>query len=304
MTPRLLLLTLWFVAALSATARAQSSVTIDRQADRLVIKIEGRRVGEYVWKDPAVLRPYFAHLHTPGGVQVTRNHPPREGQDATDHAAMHPGLWLAFGDLSGADFWRNKGAVQHIEFIQEPQTTSTGGAFSVRNRYIIGGPTLCEEECAIQIIPRGESFLLDWVSQFRGSKEFTFGDQEEMGLGLRVASNLTVKNGGQILNSDGLTNEKQVWGKQADWCDYRGVVDGQSVGVAIFAHPQSFRRSWFHARDYGVLVANPFGQKAFTKGAPSSIRVKPGETFRLHFGVLVHSGNVDLPSAVKQWRSN
>ena len=32
-------------------------------------------------------------------------------QDLDDHPTMHPGLWLAFGDINGADFWRNKGRV-------------------------------------------------------------------------------------------------------------------------------------------------------------------------------------------------
>ena len=60
--------------------------------------------------------------------------------------------------------------------------------------------------------------------------------------------------------------------------------------MAIFPHPDNFRKSWFHARDYGLLVANPFGQKAFVKGAASRVEVKPNEPFRLRFGVLIYGG--------------
>jgi hypothetical protein len=59
----------------------------------------------------------------------------------------------------------------------------------------------------------------------------------------------------------------------------------------------NFRPSWFHARDYGLFVANPFGRQAFRKGEPSRVEVKPGETFRLRFAVLLHSGEVDLAAA-------
>ena len=52
--------------------------------------------------------------------------------------------------------------------------------------------------------------------------------------------------------------------------------------------PQNFRRSWFHARDYGLLVANPFGQNAFTKGEKSRVTISAGEKFTLEFGVLVY----------------
>jgi hypothetical protein len=122
-----------------------------------------------------------------------------------------------------------------------------------------------------------------------------------MGLGVRVATPLTVKRGGQILNSDGRKNERQVWGKQADWCDYGGVIDGEPAGVTLMPDPKNFRRCWFHARDYGVLVANPFGRNAFTRGEKSKVVVRKGETFRLRFGVLVHSGETDVAAAYKAW---
>ena len=57
-------------------------------------------------------------------------------------------------------------------------------------------------------------------SQFSGPEEFYFGDQEEMGLGVRVATPLAVKNGGRLLKSEGGIGEKQVWVRQSDWCDY------------------------------------------------------------------------------------
>ena len=68
-----------------------------------------------------ILRPYFCNVHAPGGIQVTRNHPPVAGQDATDHDTMHPGLWLAFGDINGQDFWRNKGRIEHVRFTEPPK---------------------------------------------------------------------------------------------------------------------------------------------------------------------------------------
>lgn len=298
---RALLAILATVCLCASPARSQSPLTFERREGRLQVRLNGRPLGDYVWSDPNVLRPYFARLHAPNGKQLTRNHPPVEGKDATDHATMHPGLWLAFGDLSGADFWRNKGTVRHLEFLQDPQTTSDGGVLVVRNRYETGGKTICEERCSIRIHSQAGATLLEWTSDFSSSEAITFGDQEEMGLGIRVATGLTVKDGGQIRNSDGLINEKQVWGKQADWCNYHGLIAGEDAGVAIFPSPQNFRRSWFHARDYGVLVANPFGQNAFTKGEKSKLVVPAGQTFRLRFGVLLHSGNIDLHAAYQQW---
>ena len=67
---------------------------------------------------------------------------------------MHPGLWLAFGDISGHDFWRNKARIRHAGFVKEPFTTETHGGFSVWNEYVADGQIICEEICRIAILPR------------------------------------------------------------------------------------------------------------------------------------------------------
>lgn len=276
-------------------------IAFEAKAGGLQIQIDGRPFAEYVLQDPSVRRPYFANLHAPNGKQFTRNHPPIVGKDSVDHATMHPGIWLAFGDVAGADFWRNKGVVTHVEFVEKPLVDKHGGRFAVKNRYASNGKILFEEICRIGIAMQANGYMLEWNSEFHGPEDFAFGDQEEMGLGVRVATPITVKNGGCIQNADGLKNEKQVWGKQSDWCTYGGVINGQSVGVTLMPAPSNFRRCWFHSRDYGVLVANPFGQNAFTKSPKSKVIVRRGDTFRLRFGILVHSGDVDIAAAYKAW---
>jgi hypothetical protein len=287
---------------LPAQAEADSDrphVTFAMAEDALAIEIGGCPFARYVFQDETTLRPYFADVHAPGGVQVTRNHPPVVGQDATNHAAMHPGIWLAFADLNGADFWRNQATVRHVGFDEPPQGGDGTGRLVVRNRYEAGDETVCEETCRITIKVQPIGHWLLWDSEFRSEQEISFGDQEEMGLGVRVATPLAVQQGGRITNSDGLMGEAQAWGKQADWCDYSGEIDGRRIGLLIMPDPRNFRRSWFHARDYGLLVANPFGQRAFTGGESSRVVVQPDTPFRLRFAVLVHAGALD-PAAV--WR--
>ena len=278
-------------------ASAGESVTFDTGKDQVAIAIDGKPVARYVFRDDKILRPYLADVHARGGAQVTRNLPPVAGVDATDHETMHPGIWLAFGDLSGSDFWRNKATVKHVRFLISPTVEDGVGKFAVLNRYVSGDKKICEERCRLTIYPHDSGHVLIWSSTFSGDRPFTFGDQEEMGLGLRVATPLAVKNGGTLLNSDGLKNEAQVWGKQADWCDYSGHIDGKAVGVMLVPDPKNFRRSWFHARDYGFVAANPFGRNAFTKEAKSAVTVDaPGKVFRLGFAIFLHD-KLDDPAA-------
>lgn len=292
------------LASACGPAFSQSDVTFKQHEGHLDISIEGKPFATYVWNDSQILRPHFKTIHAPSGEVVTRNSPPVEGQDAMDHATMHPGLWMAFGDVSGQDFWRNKVQVKHAKFVTEPTSSGKAGRFAVQNIYVSADRwAVCQELCQIQISVEPSGYLIDWRSEFTHDSAFSFGDQEEMGLGIRMATPLTVKNGGEMLNSNGQRNEKEVWGKAADWCDYHGGKD-HPVGILVMADPSNFRRSWFHARDYGLLVANPFGQNAFKQGPKSLIEVKKGEKFKLHFGVLVHGDQPDLNAAYKAWSAS
>ncbi|MFN9037164.1 MAG: DUF6807 family protein, partial [Planctomyces sp.] len=94
---------------------------IQRKEDRLILSDGDGVIGEYVFRDPKILRPYFAGLRSVSGFQVTRHHPPRPGVDAVDHDTMHPGLWLGLGEFTGSDFWRNRGEWRHVKFAEEPR---------------------------------------------------------------------------------------------------------------------------------------------------------------------------------------
>lgn len=237
---------------------ADPDLAFMRQAGSLEVRIGKTTVARYVYQDPKVSRPYFVDLRTPSGLQVSRRHPPVEGQDATDHLGLHTGFWLSFGDLNGYDYWRLKARTEHAGFVTEPQTSSGHGEFAVRNRYLTADGTGCvaEEICryVIQTVPGGYRIALD--SEFSpGDGELVFGDQEEMGLGLRMATELVVdsKQGGRILDSEGRINGKDIWGKTAAWCDYAGPLAGDNgkrwAGMTLLTGPGNFRPCWSHARD-------------------------------------------------------
>ena len=288
-----------------ASAETLSASTIrfakSTEAGQLPILMDGQVVAVYVFADPEISRPYFSDLRAPGAPQVSRNHPPLTGKDIDDHATYHPGLWMAFGDVSGSDYWRLKAAVRHVEFIEPPSGGEGQASFAVRNRYTRqdrADQTVCEEICRYTILADPAGYLILWDATFRAEEEFYFGDQEEMGLGVRVATQIRVDRdqegdvpagNGTMIDSEGRRNGKEIWGHDADWCDYSGSRGEWLVGMTIFCHPDNFRRSWFHARDYGLLLANPFGRQAFGHGDSSRVVVQPGESLRLRYGVLVHA---------------
>jgi hypothetical protein len=300
MLKNVLFVTMSIVAVLAAAGcgrqpeqgRQAPEVSFEYRPGQLLVRVGGEEFATYVYSDPEIPRPYFAHVKTPSGIQVTRNHPPVPGKDETDHATFHPGIWLAFGDISGNDYWRLGAKVEHEMFVGDPQGGPGEGTFTVRNYYCraADGSRMVLEVCKYTVIADEGCYILISESTFSSDQEdFYFGDQEEFGLGVRVATPISVRYGGHMVNAEGLVDEKGVWGKASDWCDYHGVVDDTLIGMTIMPDPLNFRQCWYHARDYGFIAANPFGRKAMNQGPESKVVVKKGEKFHLGFGVAVYS---------------
>jgi hypothetical protein len=278
----------------AAATSEQPAVSFRHEPNVLHIEIGGRRFADYIYADREITRPYFTHVTTPAGIRVTRNHPPEEGSDLVDHAMMHPGIWMAFGDLSGNDYWRLKAKVEHEMFTRAPKGGSGKGAFVVRNYYLKSGTTdrIASEEASYTILVTPEGYLLLWDTTFAPygeTDEIVFGDQEEMGLGIRVQTRLAEQFGGVISDAEGREGAEKIWSTQSDWVDYSGTFEGKWIGMTVMPHPANFRKSWYHARDYGFTAANPFGREAMKAGPTSEVIVRQGESLRLRYGVLIHS---------------
>jgi hypothetical protein len=175
------------------------------------------------------------------------------------------------------------------------------GSFVEHKQYVrADGSEICQEKFRWEIHPRHDGYLMVWDSTFISPVEFTFGDQEEMGLGMRIASPLAEVSGGRLTDAESRHGAKEIWSQSSQWCDYSGTVKDCSLGLTLLCHPDNFGPSWMHARDYGLLVANPFGRKAMKKGDVSQLVVQPGESLRLRYGIWCHACEELDPSRVDE----
>ena len=247
----------------------------------------------YCYHDDKITRPFFAHVRAPAGVQVTRHHPPIEGQDIVDHDTFHPGIWMSFGDISGSDYWRIKARVRHAEFVERAAGRCGKGTFAVRNQYLDQkdpSKVVCEEIARYTFLVRPAGYLLLWDSTFSSDHEFDFGDQEEMGLGFRVATPLRVGASGEdnlppgngtILDSEGRKNGDAGVGQ------LRRLVRLQRHD----RRPTRRHDNLLPSREFPAKLVScprlraagsqPFGRQAFGKGEASKVVVKPGEKMRI-----------------------
>jgi len=226
--------------------------------------------------------PYVHPLNVAGGTSVTEDAP-------SDHPHHHS-LWTAHGDVSGADFWSGAGRIRHLGF----KRLSAGPAYAeivAVNSWEAEGARLLVEERRVRFwnVPSGE-WVIDYEVVLAPEGEVVLGDTKEAGmLSLRVASSMTVLRGGQLTNSWGGLNEREVWGRRAVWCDYSGPLAGSVWGIAVFDHPSNPRHpTYWHARDYGLMAANVFGVSYFTGEGRGDMRVAAPLRFR--YRVFVHRG--------------
>jgi hypothetical protein len=276
---------------LQTPARASiAGWSFEMRAERLLIRLNGQAIATYVFRDKVVKRPYFMDVHTAAGTRLTRHYPPDAATEATDHPAMHPGLWLAFGRLNGQDYWRNRATVQHVRFLQEPVVEGPVLRFSVINGYLSPDKrrVICDETAEFQWRYGTDGVVLRWKSVITAtSGGIELGHQEEMGLGVRLASPLRVKEGrGELVNSQGGRDEKGTWGKPAEWWAASMPAGGDGLeeraGVQVVARSSSGLSFWGHTRDYGLIVANPSPRPVEKKDL---LLLKAGEPLKLEFTV-------------------
>ncbi len=236
-------------------------------------------------------RPHLAPVNGPFGASVTWGGPP-------DHK-HHRSLWVAHGEVNGADNWsENPG---HAKTVNEKIAVASGPALGLIRatnswRTAQGKRLLAEQAEFVFYATAYEQRIVDVnVALTATEADVLFGDTKEGGtLSVRVAPSLEVEETGTLINSYGGVNEKEVWGKRAQWCDYSGLLEGRVAGIAVFDHPSNFRHPvWWHARNYGLMTANLFGLSHFTgdKDQRGDFTLRKGETLALRYRVLVHAGN-------------
>lgn len=105
---------------------------------------------------------------------------------------------------------------------------------------------------------------------------------------VRMAEDLSVKQGGVMVNSEGQSGEKATFGQRAAWMDYYGKRQNTGYeGIAVLQHPSNewFPSPWF-TRDYGFISPTPMNWPE--NGEATSL--KKGEKIKLRYRVIVHGG--------------
>lgn len=298
---------------------------VEQKADKRVdVMIDGKLFTSYWWPD-SVYKPVLYPILTVTGTPVTRGFPikPREGE-RIDH--IHQvGNWFNYGNVNGYDFWGNGsegkrnvngGQIKHLSIGNLSGGKGEGSFVTTASWIDPAGKELLAESTEFHFIAKGSTRIIDRIATLTSKGEpVSFKDTKEGSFGIRVARQLelpskeditltdaqgnptTVKKmsnegvTGNYRSSEGVTGEA-VWGKRAKWMNLHGNIGDEKISLIICDHPQnqSYPTYW-HARGYGLLAANPFGVKDFTEGKEQlNYSIPAGGSLKMRYRIIVTSG--------------
>jgi len=284
-----------------------------RGLDELEIRVAGEVFSVYhCSRDLA--RPFFHPVQLPGGLAVTRSFPMKDVEGEKRDHPHHRSLWTAYGEVNGTDNWSEApgkhARIQHEAFDHVYEGPVFGGFEASASWTDVTGVPLLKERRRVLVYDIGDGCrLLDYdLTLTPVDREITWGDTKEGGLlSVRVATSMDGNQGGRIENSEGGVGEKECWGKPARWCDYSGLVAGQTVGLAVLDHPSNLRSPvHWHVRDYGLMGTNCFGDSTFAgekDGHRGEYRQAADQTLQFRYRVLIHPGDAQAARVEEAWQA-
>jgi len=296
----------------STASKSGGGVKIDDVDRKLRVEINGKLFTEYNYQD--VPRPFFYPVIGPTGEPVIRHWPMKEGldegDDKQDHV-HHRSLWFTHGNVNGHDFWgegSKSGKIVHDKFLKVSSGREKGEIVSTNKWVALDGSIICTDTRTHKFYNRADGQIMDFEITIHASEgKVVLGDTKEGSMAIRLAPTMRLKGKvgkGHIINSEGI-RDGDAWGKRAAWCDYYGPVKSQTVGVAIFDHPNNPKHpTWWHVRDYGLFAANPFGVHDFEKkpDGTGDITIPAGESLTFKYRFLFHKGDQDQGKVAEHYR--
>lgn len=282
----------------SASDANSQGVRITRGENKLRVEIDGRLFTQYIYNK--YRSPILYPIIGPYGIGMTRNWPMRKAVPGESHDhPHHKSLWFAHGDVNGYDFWAGKvgkpGKIVQTEILK----ISSGperGVIKTRNKWVgvKDGNVVCTDVRTLTFHTVPGAKIIDYKVTIHASHgDVVFGDTKEGTMAIRTHPALRLIDKGNALNSKGVRG-RDVWGDRANWVGYWATINGKTVGVAIFDHPANPRHpTWWHARHYGLIAANPFGISYFAdkpKGA-GKMRIPAGESVTFRYRFVFHKGS-------------
>ena len=269
-----------------------ASVKLTQNNDKVTVTVDGKLFTEFI-QGPN--KPCLYPVNGINQENLTRHFPFKKGikNESSDHP-WQTGIYFTYGKVNGVDFWNTKDG--KTKYIKNVDLQTKGNKIIAHNHWLYKDKKMLSDVTEITFTADSQARYIDYKVTFIADvQDITFGDTKEGMMAIRMDTSFKVNDqGAKVLNSAGISG-KNVWGKEAKWMSYSNT---QGSVISIMDHPTNLRHpSRWHARDYGLCGANPFGQHSYTKKklAKDPFTLKKGQqiTFQYRFALHREANNKD-----------
>lgn len=231
--------------------------------------------------------PYFFPVNGP----ITGETVTTETSEPYPH---HHSLFFGCDKVNGGNYWQeglDRGQIvsEGVDILQD---RGEKVVFRDRCRWVRPGkdPVIRDERTITVSAPSETVRQIDFDIVMTPQEDVRIEQTNHSLFSARMVPELSVKQGGTLVNAAGDRNEEGTFGKASPWGDYTGIRDGKTEGLAILQHPENpwHPAPWF-TRDYGFFSPTPM----FWPENGKHTDLPKGKPVRLRYRVLVHAGGAE-----------
>jgi len=273
----------------------QATVFAEQKGNRIDVTIDGVFFTSYHFDDYEKY-PYFFPVNGP-----------LSGSGMT---TMRDGLWphhssLFFGCdmVNGGNYWQDgleRGRIVSlgVKIIENKGTQAVFENECIWKRPDAEAPIIDRRKITVSSPSKG-LYLLDFDIELEMLTDVTIPKTNHSLFSIRVAPDLSPKQGGIMVNAEGQSGEKETFGKPSVWMDCSALRKTGFEGIAILQHPSNkwFPSPWF-TRDYGFLSPTPM----YWPTDNSSTVLKKNEKICLKYRVIAHSGDSNTAEIARLYK--
>lgn len=289
----------------------------------IAVYLDGDLFTRYVTTDKVTNKCYFWPIIGPEGVEMTRAFPMKDVAGEKQDHPHHRSVCFGLQNAGGFNTWHERLTFTRNGVVDETRLPGLGRQVhtEIIKSEVQGNRATLVLGCD-NVTPAGEVYMrqvrtvhfhvaengsrvMDIEIVLTGVKDgITLVGKKDSGLSVRVAHSMCVDAGlgGRIVNSSGDQNGA-AWGKRASWVDFNGPVEGETVGIAMLNHPDSFRypTPW-HVRTYGLFTANPFALREVAgEDESGDFELGQGKNITLKHRLIFHEGDEVRAKIADAW---
>jgi hypothetical protein len=274
----------FFLFLFTALSISAAKITAVKVGSKINVTINGKYFTSYIFSEDEKY-PFFYPVNGPvsgGSVTSMRN----------GEYPHHSSLFFGCDLVNGGNYWQEGLERGRIISVNAEIIKQGGDTAIITDECIWSRPgaisPVKDTRKFIITMPAETSIQIDVVITMEMLMDVHIKKTNHSLFSARMAADLSVKNGGTMINAEGAKSEKDTFGKNSPWIDFYGKRGSAVEGLAIMQHPSNpwYPSPWF-TRDYGFMSPTPMywpekGEETF---------MTKGTVLNLRYRVLVHSGD-------------